>query len=251
MNMHRETFHLICLSWAGFALLTFILLQFVKAPYGRHVKKGWGPEISNKWGWVLMEAPSFLVILYFFLAFQQSPYASMLSILWLLHYANRTFVFPMRLRTPGKKMPLAIVGSAVFFNLVNAGLNGFYLSFLENYAIEEFTSWNFVSGLLAFITGAAINLRSDHLLIRLRKPGETGYKIPQGFLFEYVSCPNHLGELIQWGGFALMAWNCPASTFFLWTAANLIPRALDHHRWYLKRFPEYPAKRKALIPWIL
>lgn len=249
--MSAETFGKICLVWAGMALLTFLLLQFVKAPYGRHVKKGWGPEISNTIGWILMELPSFLIILYFFLSFEQSSYASMLSIFWLLHYANRTFVFPFRLRTKGKKMPLVIVLSAIFFNLVNAGLNGYYLSFLENYTNLDFTTWNFIAGLIVFLTGAGINLRSDHLLINLRKPGEIGYKIPRGFLFEYVSCPNHLGELIQWGGFALMAWNCPASTFFLWTAANLIPRAMDHHRWYASHFEKYPRKRKAIFPWLL
>lgn len=249
--MSYETFQLLCWVWAGIALITFFVLLFVKAPYGRHVKKGWGAEIPNKLGWILMEAPSFLIILFFYLTFEQGPYASMLSILWLLHYANRTFIFPMRLRTSGKKMPVAIVLSAVFFNLVNAGLNGFYLSFFASYSDQDFSSWSFFSGLLLFLGGALVNLKSDTMLINLRKPGELGYKIPRGFLFKYVSCPNHFGELLQWGGFALMALNCPATTFFLWTAANLIPRSLDHHSWYRKKFPNYPPGRKAILPLIL
>ena len=249
--MSQENFYLACWIWAGIALITFFVLRFVKAPYGRHVKKGWGPEISNRLGWVLMEAPSFLIILFFFLKYEQSSYASTLSVLWLLHYANRTFVFPLRLKTAGKKMPVAIVLSAVFFNLVNAGLNGFYLSFYETYTNEDFTTWNFLAGLLIFLAGAFVNLKSDHMLISLRKPGEVGYKIPKGFLFEFVSCPNHFGELLQWGGFALMAWNLPAATFFVWTAANLIPRSLDHHQWYKEQFTDYPGDRKAIIPRVL
>ena len=118
--MTEETFHILCLIWGGSALIVFFVLRFVKAPYGRHVKKGWGPELPNKVGWILMELPSFLVILYFLLSGEQSPYASLLSLLWLLHYGHRTFVFPFRLKTRGKKMPLAIVVSAIFFNLVNA-----------------------------------------------------------------------------------------------------------------------------------
>lgn len=249
--MSLQTFHTICLGWAGVAFLTFILLQFVKAPYGRHVKKGWGPEISNKLGWVLMESPSFLVMLYFFLNFEQDSYASLLSVLWLVHYANRTFIFPLRLKTRGKKMPVAIVSSAILFNLINAGLNGYYLSFFANYSIGDFSSWNFIAGLIIFLAGAVINQMSDNTLIGLRKPGEVLYRIPRGFLFKYISCPNHFGELIQWGGFALMALNCPATTFFLWTAANLIPRSLNHHKWYRDQFPDYPENRKAIIPWIL
>lgn len=227
---------------------SFILLQFVTAPYGRHIKKGWGPEISNRAGWIIMELPSFLIVLYFFLKSNQSSYASMLSILWLLHYFNRTFIYPFRIRTKGKKMPLAIVSSAIFFNIMNAGLNGYFLSTLEQYEVNSFQDWNFYVGLSIFIIGFIINQISDSILINLRKPGEVIYKIPKGFFFNYVSCPNHLSELIQWSGFALMAWNCPALSFLIWTAANLLPRAARHHKWYIQNFKKYPKNRKVLIP---
>ena len=36
--------------------------------------------------------------------------------------------------------------------------------------------------------------------------------------------------------------------FCVFTAANLIPRALSNHRWYRENFPDYPANRRALIP---
>lgn len=35
-------------------------------------------------------------------------------------------------------------------------------------------------GIIIFFAGFAINIHSDHILSHLRKPGETGYKIPQG-----------------------------------------------------------------------
>lgn len=237
--------------WAVIGISSFILLQFVTAPYGRHVKKGWGPQVSNKLGWIIMEAPSFFIILYFYLRFDQSAYASLLSFLWLIHYLNRTFIYPFRIRTKGKKMPLIIVGSAIFFNCINAGLNGYFLAYFESYAVNAFYQWNFVLGLILFLAGFVINQKSDHILIHLRKPNETGYKIPKGFLFKYISCPNLFGELIQWTGFALMAWNLPAVTFLVWTFANLVPRALKHHQWYQNQFEDYPKNRKALIPNIL
>ena len=102
--MSKANFDLLCLVWGVMAILTFILLQFVRAPYGRHTRKGWGMEIPNRWGWLLMESPSFGIILYFLLREDQSAYATMLSMLWLLHYAYRSFVFPLRIRTRGKKM---------------------------------------------------------------------------------------------------------------------------------------------------
>ncbi len=249
--MTLVTLNIICIIWAGIGLGSFILLQFINAPYGRHMKKGWGPEISNKWGWIIMEAPSFFIILFFHLSSDQSTYASLLSILWLIHYLNRTFIYPFRIRTKGKKMPLLIVGSAIFFNCINAGLNGYFLAHFETYDAASFTSLNFILGVCLFILGFFINQKSDYILIHLRKPGETGYKIPKGFLFNYISCPNLFGELVQWSGFALMAWNFPALTFLVWTFSNLMPRALGHHRWYQKNFKEYPKKRKAVLPGIL
>jgi hypothetical protein len=37
----------------------------------------------------------------------------------------------------------------------------------------------------------------------------------------------------------------------VWTAANLIPRALGHHAWYRGHFADYPRARRAVIPFLL
>jgi 3-oxo-5-alpha-steroid 4-dehydrogenase 1 len=104
---------------------------------------------------------------------------------------------------------------------------------------------------VVFVLGVAINLWADNRLIGLRAPGKPDYTIPRGGLFEWVSCPNHLGEIIQWTGFAIMCWNLPALSFAIWTFANLVPRAVSHHKWYRKTFPEYPKDRRAVIPALL
>ena len=246
--MILDNFQLLCLIWIIIGIGAFVLLQFITAPYGRHHRLGWGIQVANRLGWLLMEAPSFMIILYFLLKSNQSPYAIFLSVLWLIHYFNRTFIYPFRIRTKGKKMPLIIVLSAILFNTVNAGLNGYYLAFIENYSTDLFESYRFYIGILLFVLGFFINQKSDHILIHLRKPDETDYKIPFGFLFNYVSCPNLLGEIIQWSGFVILAGNLPSLSFLVWTLANLIPRAKKHHHWYLQKFENYPPKRKILFP---
>ena len=150
-------------------------------------------------------------------------------------------------------MPVVIVVCAVFFNLMNAGLNGYYLaelSPLEKYNFDWLMSPSFIFGLSLFVIGMFINWKADGMLINLRKPGETGYKIPHGFLFKHISSPNLFGEIIEWTGFAIMAWNLPAFTFMFWTMANLIPRAKNHHDWYHKKFSDYPVERKVVIPFV-
>jgi len=42
----------------SFAVIVFVLLFFVTAPYGKFLRKGWGPFIKTKWAWMIMEFPS-------------------------------------------------------------------------------------------------------------------------------------------------------------------------------------------------
>ncbi len=58
-------------------------------------------------------------------------------------------------------------------------------------------------------------------------------------------------QIIEWTGFAIATWALPGVAFALYTAANVGPRALANHRWYRERFENYPAERKALIPFVL
>ncbi|MBP9151934.1 MAG: DUF1295 domain-containing protein [Flavobacteriales bacterium] len=246
-----EHFDLFAGMWMALAAGTFVLLQFVTAPFGRHTKDSWGPMIKNKYGWLLMELPSFTIILMALVVGSKvNAITWIIGGLWLFHYFNRTFVYPFRIKSGDKKMPLFITGSAIFFNLFNAGLNGYYLAELSSYSFDWITSWQFMVGLPLFMLGFAINFWSDEILMNLRKPGETGYVIPHGGLFKYVSAPNLFGEIIEWTGFAILAWSLPALSFALWTFANLVPRAVAHHKFYLQKFADYPKERKSVFPFV-
>jgi 3-oxo-5-alpha-steroid 4-dehydrogenase 1 len=244
----------ISLAWAIVAIVLVPIQLKVTAPYGRHSKSGWGPMISNKLGWILMESPSMLIMAYFLyrvIAGEGNINSIFMMGLWVLHYLNRSVIFPLRTRTDGKQMPLSIAFSAIFFNLVNAPLNGYYFLYFADYPELYGLSWNFLTGFFLFFLGVYINNKSDTMLINLRQPGQTGYVIPKGFLFKYISCPNLFGEMVEWLGFALMAWHWPGWTFFIWTICNLLPRAVSHHKWYLEKFPDYPKERKAVVPFLV
>lgn len=239
--------------WIALAILTFVVLLKLTAPYGRHSSINWGPLIPNHIGWVLMEAPVLLFFLYFALsngAFKSNG-VYVFSALFIFHYLYRSFIFPFRIQTKGKMMPLLIALSAIYFNAMNGFLLGTDLACFSDYSPDYFVQWNFIPGILLFSTGFYMHSRSDAYLISLRKPGETGYKIPQSFMFNSVSCPNFLGEIIQWTGFALLCWNISSASFLIWTLANLIPRAMAHHRWYHEQFADYPVERKAIFPYLL
>ena len=141
---------------------------------------------------------------------------------------------------------------AMFFNLINGFLNGYWFGKLSpSYHDIWFIDPRFIGGGILFISGFAINQYHDRILIGLRKMTSNGYKIPFGGLFKFISCPNFLGEIIEWAGFALMTWCLPALSFFIWTMVNLIPRSLDHHKWYRRTFQDYPKNRRAVFPFFL
>ena len=228
------------------AAVVFVALFFVSAPYGRHDRSGWGPTLPARLGWVIMESPAVLAFGAIYLAGEGAGAIAPLVLfgLWQAHYLNRTVVFPWRMRG-GKRMPLAVVAMAIVFNVANAYLNARQISAFGDYGAGWLLDPRFLCGTALFAVGWAINLRSDRILVDLR---DGGYAIPRGFLFRWVSCPNYLGEIVEWLGWAIATWSLAGLSFALFTFANLAPRARSHHRWYQTSFEDYPPERRALIP---
>ena len=244
----------ILIASAVVALAMFILLFFISAPYGRHVRRGWGPSINSKWGWIIMESPAVIIFSILFAISDRKIelVPIVLFVLWLLHYVQRDLIFPFFLRTK-KRMPILIMFFGMIFQISNTYLQArwiFHFSTPTAYTPSWLKDPRFIIGVIVFIIGYIINRHSDLVLRELRKPGENGYKIPFGGMYKFVSSPNYLGEILIWIGWALMVWNLAGLLFAFWTVANLVPRARSHHKWYKETFEEYPEKRKAIIPYL-
>lgn len=114
-------------------------------------------------------------------------------------------------------------------------------------------SLNFIAGAVVTLCGFGIAYHADSTLVQLKK--STGsYHIPHGGLFQFVSCPHFFGEILEWTGFCIASNGSLATlSFVIWTACNLIPRALAQHQWYHSKFPEEykQLRRKAVIPLLL
>jgi protein-S-isoprenylcysteine O-methyltransferase Ste14 len=234
------------------APLVFTLLFFYTAPYGRHFRPGWGPSVSARAGWMIMEAPAFLVIGIIVLSNGRSVSALALLLLglWEVHYFYRTFLFPMLIKDSGKRFPVLLVAFACIFNTLNGYANGMFLASSGPAAGGFLSSVRVCIGITMFVAGFLTHVWADRDLRRLRKPGEEGYKVPRGGLFNYISSPNYFGEILEWSGWALAAWSLPGLAFVLFTVANLVPRAHANRAWYQQTFPDYPKERKRVIPFI-
>ena len=236
----------------GLAAVTFVGLLFVVAPYGRHGRAGWGPTVPARIGWLVMESPAPLVFAGVYLAgsHRADLVPLLFLLLWQAHYVQRSFVYPLLLRD-GTRMPMSVMALAIAFNVLNASINARWVSQYGTYALDWLIDPRFLVGVVVFIGGYALNLSADRTLRELRRPGEDGYRIPYGRAYTLVSCPNYLGEIVEWTGWALATWSPAGLAFAVYTAANLAPRAVANHRWYHEHFADYPPRRRALVPYLL
>jgi len=174
---------------------------------------------------------------------------------WIFHYTKRILETIFVHRFSHGTMPL-------FPNLPrNCGhywLAGLYISYFVNH--PRFTSPSVEQiylGLAIFAIGQLGNLISHVMLGNLRSDGSTGRKIPRGFLFEYVSCPNYFFETLIWIGFTILTQSVASGLFLIMGTGQMWAWAVQKHRRYRKDFdgkegrPLYPRNRKVMFPFLL
>jgi protein-S-isoprenylcysteine O-methyltransferase Ste14 len=236
-------------SLAGLGAL--VILLFVSAPYGKHSRPGWGPQMNSKAAWILMETPAVLTpMVLFFIPGNRSTGMVFCLCLWEMHYLYRTYVYSSLQRGSRPSFPVFLVALAFIFNINNGVIIGYDLFVKGSADFIGFFDFRCIVGLPLFLGGFALHVVSDAMIRSLRSGGETSYKIPRGGMFRLVSNPNYLGEIVQWIGFALMTRSIAAWAFAFFTFCNIFPRAISNHRWYRERFPDYPAERKIIVPFI-
>jgi 3-oxo-5-alpha-steroid 4-dehydrogenase 1 len=244
-----SSYFIILVAWIFLAFVAFVVLLVIPAPYGRFTRAGWGPTLPSSLNWMLMESPTILVFDGLFLiSSERTATHWCFFLLWNLHYLYRSLVFPCLIHT-ARRVPLTIMLCGVGFNVINGWIQAVWLFHL---AAPVDSSWlrspTFLMGALFFLGGFIIHVQADSHLRNLRKAKGSGYHIPSSGLFRWISSPNYFGELLEWTGWAILTWSWSGVAFVIWTAANLIPRALAIHRWYHAQFPDYPKQRNAIFP---
>mmetsp|Transcript_20265 Transcript_20265/g.30106 ORF Transcript_20265/g.30106 Transcript_20265/m.30106 type:complete len:288 (-) Transcript_20265:29-892(-) len=223
------------------------------------------PRLSSGLGWMLMELPATLSYnFYFWWCFidsQTFPNTTqwVLYAMWTLHYANRGFIQPLKMRSsPGSfSLIVVLVGWPVTWThgYLHAAFVACYAPHIggdENWLLSS----QFLIGISLYYGSLATNIYLDGIIRQLRSVDEAKkkkrvYRIPHGSLFEYCTNPQYFTELTGWFGFFILHWNLGTLFVFVVSCANLIPRSISQHRWYHSYFKDkYPKNRKILIPFI-
>uniref|UniRef100_A0A8C7XJR6 3-oxo-5-alpha-steroid 4-dehydrogenase C-terminal domain-containing protein n=1 Tax=Oryzias sinensis TaxID=183150 RepID=A0A8C7XJR6_9TELE len=178
------------------AVCTLVSLRFENVPYGRYASSKYGFPVNVKLAWCVQELPSLLIPLYLTVSATSVKTSvlpnQLLIAMFVCHYIQRAIIYPFLIRG-GKATPFVSFALALLFCLYNGYMQVRYLSHYADYPPHWVTHPLFILGSVLWLVGWLLNLHSDHILRNLRKPGETGYKIPRGTLFQmllsvFLSC---------------------------------------------------------------
>ncbi|KAK5101810.1 3-oxo-5a-steroid 4- dehydrogenase [Lithohypha guttulata] len=108
------------------------------------------------------------------------------------------------------------------------------------------------TGLALYGIGELLNLQSHLTLMNLRSPGGSERAIPQGWLFNLVTCPNYMTEALSWLGVLLVSnFSLSVVVFILVSVGQMMQWSKKKENRYRKEFgSQYKKKRYTMLPGI-
>lgn len=245
------------LQWAACLVLVCFVAETVSpTAYGRFGDSS-AIALDSRIGWWLMELPCSVVFVYqFFIV--GGPRSHMyvprcMAAIYCCHYLYRGWVFPYMINTYAGVKNFSIV-PAVFSWIVtctHAYLNAKWFSTWGTHLDRRWVRTRcFKVAAATYYVGLILIIWHDKILRDLRPcPGGKRYCIPEGGLFDYATCAQYTAELIAWFGFWAMSCGPNGAFIFLVSVANLVPRSVVTHNWYLSKFDSYRSLGRArLVP---
>jgi len=140
--------------------------------------------------------------------------------------------------------------------LVEAPHSMQYLNQREN--VLSHLSWRHVAGVILF-AWASVHHHNVHQQFASFRRSDKGdvvtlkHVMPHGGWFELLSTPHFFMEILIYISYILIGGfrHVTLWSLVIFVLTNQISLGIATHRWYKKEFKNYPANRKAIIPYIL
>jgi hypothetical protein len=234
-------------------IILMIIITFRSLfPYGKTYTRGTSVlkvEVLDRLAIMIVTVSPLLLFLYAQLYFPNGNLLNIGTLCYVCHFIHRSLIYPWFRSSFSKKWPLEsviyytvsnLVSSTIAFHGIIFGAGQIHIAF-QILAAVGFFGCAVVAGL------------HDYKLCALRKSGDTGYQVPHGLLFQWISGPHYLFELLEWCFFVpFLEYGFPMATFGVLFMVNLTGRAEAVHDAYTKRLfkNKYPEDRTSYIPFI-
>ncbi|MEW5304386.1 MAG: hypothetical protein WDW36_006997 [Sanguina aurantia] len=167
---------------------------------------------------------------------------------WCSHYAKRIYETYFVHRFGHATMPVAnLVRNCAYY----WGFAAFVSYFVNHPLYTAPAPMQSYVALGAALLCQAANYRCHTILANLRAPGDKGYSIPRGFLFNYITCANYTAEICGWLLFTVAVQALPAAVFSVVGAAQMLQWAVQKHKRLLKAFDGKEGRAKYPRRWIV
>lgn len=253
-------FNLVC-SWAAVLILVTCATECVSSTAYGKFGTSTAFTLPPRIGWWCMELPVTVTFVHFFFVKGGSQSRELVprlcAAVMCLHYSYRGWLYPYLIRAhPGATSNFSLVPAVGgwIVTITHGYLNAKWFAEYGKHLRQK--SWlrdfRFIAGATLYISGFICLVYHDYLMRELRSTPGPRYRIPRGGFFEYATQAVYFCELWTWLGFFLLSWG-PNGFFILFVSmANLIPRSVASHNWYLEKFgDEYAVLgRKYLVPFV-
>ncbi|KAF2173261.1 hypothetical protein M409DRAFT_49731 [Zasmidium cellare ATCC 36951] len=168
-----------------------------------------------------------------------------------LHFLKRELETLFVHRFSNATMPaFNIVKNSAHYWAISGLLIAYFVYSPTSWAAAEDTNPALTyTGLALYIFGEIANLNTHLVLRGLRSPGGTERGVPQGFGFDWVTCPNYLFEIVAWIGITIITRSWTTVVFLVIAGGQMALWAKKKEYRYRKELgAKYSKKRFGTIP---
>lgn len=173
--------------------------------------------------------------------------------LFMLHFVKREVETLFVHKFSANTMPaFNVVKNSAFYWIVGGLVNAFVIYHPWSLASHAAQPLIDVVGLALWLFGEVGNARVHLYLSSLRSVGGTERKIPVGYGFSFVTCPNYMYELLAWAGIILVSRDPTVVIFIAIGLAQMYAWGKGKEQAYRKEFGDrYKKKRFVMVPGLL
>jgi very-long-chain enoyl-CoA reductase len=173
--------------------------------------------------------------------------------MFICHFLKREFETAFIHKFSANTMPFFNVFKNSFFYWAISGflcaLSVYYPNSLAARAREPKVD---AAGIFLFVFSEYSNGLVHYYLSTLRSAGGTERKIPHGYGFGLVTCPNYMFEIMAWVGIIIVSRDWSVALFISIGAAQMYVWAKGKESAYRKEFGDkYKRKRYVILPGLL
>ncbi|KAG4301553.1 hypothetical protein PCK1_002038 [Pneumocystis canis] len=172
-------------------------------------------------------------------------------ILILLHFIKREFETLWVHRFSMSTMPRKNLFKNSFHYWILCGANMAYWIYGPWFSYLYQPQIILVIFIFLWVLSEYANLKTHLILRNLRPPKSRIRRIPEGFGFNLVSCPNYFFEYTSWLIIAIISRSLSSWIFLTVSGIQMWLWAVKKHRRYIREFQNYPKQRKVMFPYIL